>query len=456
MNIKLIFKKILLIFLGLILSLVFLEVFLQSASFTVKHIKDYKTYFKYKSLKTKNSVTILCIGESTTGEQYPIQLQKILDNISPGKFSVIDCGHPGLTLEKIAKTIDGNIIKYNPDIIIYMMGINDGFYSPVKTAFNGDDSFNKTKIKTYKLFLLLKMHILSVINRTHITENILSGQKMRESNDIVLKKTDSFEQQKKTGAIPETFKTKFKEELKDERTYLKLAQFYCNSVNNKHKGYEMAVKGLDMNFIKDKKTLYALILEYNIKHGNNKDLKLYADMAINESVDLFKNYYAYFIYGFIKDMISDEQKNKILSVMTRKDQSYGLLAIESLKDGDFEQSDKYFMLAEELRLNFPNKKTNDLYKSIIHKTMTYNKKIICMQYPVRSIIPLQKILSDEYYFDKIIFLSNEKKFKEMLKKYPYNYIFIDQFAGDFGHCTHFGNKLIAENAAKTILEITKK
>jgi hypothetical protein len=155
-------------------------------------------------------------------------------------------------------------------------------------------------------------------------------------------------------------------------------------------------------------------------------------------------------------MISDEQKKKILSVMTRKDQSYGLLAIESLKDGNFGQADKYFMLAEELRLNSPNKKTNDLYKSIIKKTIIYNKRIICMQYPVRSIIPLKKILSNEYYSDEIIFLSNEKNFKEMLKKYPYNYIFIDQFAGDFGHCTHFGNKLIAENAAKTIIEITKK
>ncbi|MDD3729701.1 MAG: hypothetical protein PHI20_01540 [Endomicrobiaceae bacterium] len=437
-------------FLGLILSLVFLEIFLQSASFTVYHIKNYKTYYKYKTLKTKDSVKILCIGESTTGEQYPIQLQKILDNISPGRFSVIDRGYPGLTLKKISETIEANIKKYNPDIIIYMMGINDGFYSPVKTSFNGDDAFNKTKIKTYKFFLLLKMHILSKINRAYTTANSHSKDSIKDNNDII------FKQNKLMAKSNDTIAINLTEEGKKEYTYLKLTQSYYDSENNAYKGYEMAVKGLNMNFIKDKKILYAIILQYNIKHGNTKALKFYADMAIKESVDLFKNYYAYFIYGFIKDMISDEQKKQVLSVMPRKDQSYGLLAIESLKEGNFEQSDKYFMLAEELRLNFPDNTTYDLYKSIIKKTIIYKKKIICMQYPVRSVESLKNMLKNEDYYDKITFVSNEETFKEALKKYDYKDIFEDQFAGDFGHCMHFGNKLIAENAAKVIIEITKK
>lgn len=437
-------------FLGLILSLVFLEIFLQSASFTVYHIKNYKTYYKYKTLKTKDSVKILCIGESTTGEQYPIQLQKILDNISPGRFSVIDRGNPGLTLEKISENIEANIKKYNPDIIIYMMGINDGFYSPVKTSFNGDDAFNKTKIKTYKFFLLLKMHILSKINRAYTTANSHSKDSIKDNNDII------FKQNKLMAKSNDTIAINLTEEGKKEYTYLKLTQSYYDSENNAYKGYEMAVKGLNMNFIKDKKILYAIILQYNIKHGNTKALKFYADMAIKESVDLFKNYYAYFIYGFIKDMISDEQKKQVLSVMPRKDQSYGLLAIESLKEGNFEQSDKYFMLAEELRLNFPDNTTYDLYKSIIKKTIIYKKKIICMQYPVRSVESLKNMLKNEDYYDKITFVSNEETFKEALKKYDYKDIFEDQFAGDFGHCMHFGNKLIAENAAKVIIEITKK
>lgn len=425
MLLKMLLKKILLIFFGLILSLLLLEVFLQSASFTIKHIKDYKTYHKHKKIKTKDTITILCIGESTTRGHYPIQLQKILDNLSPGRFSVIDCGIPGTTLDIILEVFDENVKKHNPDIVVFMMGINNGFYSSLKDTPTYEETANKTKIKTYKLFLLLKIHILSVINQTHIIENTNSEQKKPDPN------------------------------LKEETAYLKLANLYYNSTDNKHKGYEMAVSGIKLNFIKDKKTLYAMILDYNIRHGNRKELKLYADLAINESIDLFRNYYAYFIYGFIQDIISDEQRNKILSVLTKKDQSYGLLAIDNLKYANYSKAEEYFKKSEELRLNFPNKVTNQLYKSIIKKSVNANLKIICMQYPVRNIEPLKNILENEDYYNKIIFVSNENIFKQMLKKHPYKYLFTDQFAGDFGHCTPLGNKLIAENVAKTIIDLTK-
>ena len=73
-----------------------------------------------------------------------------------------------------------------------------------------------------------------------------------------------------------------------------------------------------------------------------------------------------------------------------------------------------------------------------------------MQYPVRSILPLQEQLKNESYYDKITFISNEKIFKDTLTKNNYDTIFNDQFAGDFGHCTDLGNTLIAENVVHTL------
>jgi len=39
-----------------------------------------------------------------------------------------------------------------------------------------------------------------------------------------------------------------------------------------------------------------------------------------------------------------------------------------------------------------------------------------------------------------------------LKKISYNDYFTDMFAGDFGHCTRKGNRLLAENIANVILK----
>ena len=76
-----------------------------------------------------------------------------------------------------------------------------------------------------------------------------------------------------------------------------------------------------------------------------------------------------------------------------------------------------------------------------------------MQYPVRSIKPLQEQLKNEPYYDKITFISNEQLFKNALMKKSYNDLFIDQFAGDFGHCTKLGNTIIVKNVVNTLEKI---
>ena len=129
------------------------------------------------------------------------------------------------------------------------------------------------------------------------------------------------------------------------------------------------------------------------------------------------------------------------------------MAIESINSKDYNKAKEYFDKAEELRLNFPNIETYNLYKLIVKKLVDNNIKVICMQYPVRSIKPLQEPLKNEPYYDKLTFISNEKLFKDALIKKNYNEIFSDQFAADFGHCTNLGNTLIAKNVVNTLEKI---
>ena len=77
-------------------------------------------------------------------------------------------------------------------------------------------------------------------------------------------------------------------------------------------------------------------------------------------------------------------------------------------------------------------------------------KLVCVQYPVRNVGPLKEIFEND---KNVIFVDNERIFKEALKKsgYKHNEYFIDMFGGDFGHCTPKGNMLLAKNIADVIL-----
>jgi hypothetical protein len=68
---------------------------------------------------------------------------------------------------------------------------------------------------------------------------------------------------------------------------------------------------------------------------------------------------------------------------------------------------------------------------------------------MRSVLPLKKIFQIQ---EGIIFVDNEQIFKKAVKKSGYKEYFIDMFAGDFGHCTEKGNRLLAENIANVILK----
>ncbi|MFC2049044.1 tetratricopeptide repeat protein [Elusimicrobiota bacterium] len=119
------------------------------------------------------------------------------------------------------------------------------------------------------------------------------------------------------------------------------------------------------------------------------------------------------------------------------------------------------ILNQEKVLNSKNKVSNNIYEFFVPITVSnYRKvrdiaarnkiKLVCVQYPMRSVEPLKKIFEDK---EGIFFVDNESVFKNALKQENYNEYFVDRFIGyDFGHCTLKGNRLLAENIADVILE----
>jgi hypothetical protein len=178
--------------------------------------------------------------------------------------------------------------------------------------------------------------------------------------------------------------------------------------------------------------MYEIIIDYNIKNNKIELVRQYTEKLLKDDKIILNAR----MYWFVKDIMTEEQKKIFLKKMSYDkeglDSYYGLLAIENMEKKDYEKAEEYFRIAENLRLEHPNKHTNEIYRLILKKLTDKNIKVICMQYPVRSVELLKNILKNEQYYNKIEFISNENNFKDLLKKKKFNEIFTDQFAAILG------------------------
>lgn len=403
------FKKISLIFAGILISLVILEIFLQLSGLALTTIKKCQN----KNLNDPNVITILCLGESTTDGQWPPILQKILDDRAKHKnFKVIDEGHIGTNSSVIASKIKDYLTKYNPDAVVTMIGINDFGLN-----------YKKSKSKTLNLFNLLKSHI----------------------------------------------KTKFFFDYSN--TALKLIEHETSELINNKQFLAAEKKYLDLWILSKKSSvlIYSKLLElYFDRQLYDKFESVFTDnnvANINSNCLTTIFYYLSEVKKYSKEQLHTyvrENQNKIfynnnLELLLQKYELQDL--IETIKQNNVKADDTLV----KVQINIEPVKILSLienYKDILNEIHTYNSKIkiMPMQYPNLPVKSLKKQLKNYKYYNELIFLSNEKNFDEALKKHKTEDIFIDLFGdiNSFGHCTEFGNTLIAQNVAETILKLYDK
>jgi len=188
-------QKIAFVLCGVFLSLLIIEIFLRFGGWIFLSIQEQRNK---ASLKRGGEYTILCIGESTTAlggiYSYPSQLEKILNNSSEVKFSVINKGTPSTNSGKIVAELTNHIENYNPDMVISMMGINDRGGSILNGQFSNSYSYNILK-QAQQLFQSMRIIKLAVLLRSHIQQkfkDIVINQEMVKAdqwidNDYYLK-----------------------------------------------------------------------------------------------------------------------------------------------------------------------------------------------------------------------------------------------------------------------------
>ncbi len=481
-----------LIFFGLFLTVIILEVGLRFGGFAILTVQEYKNQ---QSIRKKGVYRIMCLGESTTQEQYPPFLEEKLNQSETGiKFSVIDRGKVGTRTEVILSELEANLDKYKPDMVIAMMGVNDnGRHMPVEEASFLKKDMIWRSLKIYKLvkFLWLRletkyeeaglffraegqfknMHESSRHQRKAALQKTLNGDSGYEAasqtrsdnygsgldpHNFSYAQMGQFRSDKKSFADFEQWGKKAIE-LKpdDDSLYMQLGWLYddhLDFVKAEH-AYRKAMELNPLNEI-----VRVNLGQVYVQQGRYAE----AEQCFKETLELNSDNSSALdalgnLYGFQGRFYEAEPLFK-RAIKLEPDNWWlcGRLALVYSAMGGRKRFNLYTEKANGLRNRIYDPVTINNYQRLKRALDRRKIHLVCVQYPMRNVSPLEDIFKEDGGAD-VVFVDNEKIFKDAVEREGYKAYFRDMFAGNFGHCTDNGNRLLAENIADVILrEVFKK
>lgn len=464
---------------------------------------------------------IMCLGESTTArggkDSWPAQLEEVLNKRSGAKkFRVINKGVEGVNTSKLLFNLNENLNRYNPHLVIAMMGVNDEMgLIPYE-----DSAYVKTLLfldnfRTRKLYKIIRSRIVHKFEEwkaakrkkgkagIELVPEELRGQDSKtcqeqlaasehelaeavESNlrniELYVRRAECYRLQGEFGKAEEVLKKALSVSPKDENILFQLAMVYFLE-ERFGEAEEILGKALEINkrfsagyialadcYRRQRRSAEAVgLLTKAIEIGVPPDENIYitmgnaffemGEMALAEAT--FKKALEanpqcseaytelgilYRSQGRLKDLyiLADKIKKENMVV----DRMYGFIGTCYREQKKYKEAEEFFKKAEALRLQFYNPQTKHNYLKLREILSKRGLPLVCVQYPLRSIVPLQLLFDSK---ENVFFVDNEHVFKKALRDSQYSEYFTDNFGGEFGHATAKGNRLIAENVANVIL-----
>jgi len=479
-------KTIISIWIGIIIGFVLLELTLRGFGYVIAN----QIKFTHLENMKFDELRILTLGDSMTNSgtnTYPSQLQEILSN-NPKifkKIKVINGGVPGSASQDIVNRLEEYLNKYNPDIVVLMTGINsDQIVKYDQWANIKNDGLNN--IKTYKLIKYFYQNIRLKYNQK-LNHNKISYVYTNEINvdDIIEKLNNIYPFDTKLRLVSDSpiekqlFDNLSKSTPNKDETYMELSYFYVG-IGQKDLQIICALKALSIN--RNNASAYSRLSNdvAKILTFEEREKLLYKALEVNP------NYIDPYIQ--LGHQYSQNNKEKELSMYKKgisnnprsselwfwlgkfyylngnlQESEIALKKVININDDDStnRSSDAYQLLAKIYQQQNRSKELNNAIKMAIESSDVLENnlpiiaeilkkkgvKLIAMQYPLRDVNILKNILKD---YD-VTYVDNKKSFEDALETKGTEKIFIDLFAGDFGHCTPEGNRIMAENVAEVLL-----
>lgn len=413
---------------GLVVALLLIELVLQALGY----FERLGNRPSKRLARDENLIRIVALGESTTAEDssgnsqsWPFQLQRLFDQ-NKDKVRVYNLAIPATTTNMILARFKHQLAIYRPHLVISMMGINDSNLWLVEKQ--------KSLFEHLMLYKLLGWLRSSLEHKTELPKKIIHPLMVLKNKDweqFPAKKNilNLLNQQKVDEALNliESSTMAFSEQEK--------AQLYTYLANRFLPGPQEEAKSFLISY---------RLFQLSLKHY------FWVDSTIEN--------FSYTLAALHKDQECLELARRYLA--TQSEMNDFFLTMISHCSAQNTNSDQWRDIFKALPYDFDFKvhekrmqTTKNNYRSLHHLLTENNVKMIAMQYPTQNVNILKFYFQDhpDYRivyppFDNIDFVSNEENFQLALKKYKYEQLFTDNFAGHFGHATKLGNALIAKAA----------
>ncbi|MFH2144658.1 MAG: tetratricopeptide repeat protein [Candidatus Omnitrophota bacterium] len=457
-------NKVALVFFGIFLCLVLLELSLRIGGGLLFWLQEQRNK---TGIEKENAYRIVCLGESTTYDgseySYPSQLQEILNFKNMGiKFKVINKGVSGFDSAYILANLENNLDKYQPHIVAVMMGVND-----VKDTVPYENSW---KAKSTLFFKGFRIYKLARLVKLHIAEQFISRGADADSGSREL------------GAISNDEIELVAGHRHSVQEYLYMYYIYSTRQNFK-KTEQLLKEAIDIYPAAD--ALYVTLGDEYVLQGRYGE----AEKMLSKAIEINpQSGWAYSILGRCytnQDKFEEAERVLKKAVTSTPRESYiyeelyrcytaqgktqkleemaealiaqgvcdrwffGFIATIYNTIGKQNEAEAFYKKAESLEMQAYGAPTVFNYRKLKEIVLQRNIKLVCVQYPMRSLKPLKKLFGST---NNILFVDNERAFKEALMRGRYNEYFTDTFAGDFGHCTPKGNHILANNIANAIIK----
>ncbi|HNQ49899.1 MAG TPA: tetratricopeptide repeat protein [Candidatus Omnitrophota bacterium] len=498
-------KKIALVFLGVFFWFVIMEAGMRATGVAMHAIMHSDARHPHD---LSGEIRILCIGESTTQNEYPLVLQKILNaRMKPLHVRVIDGGLAGCNSAWLLSRLPDYLNKFHPHIVVAMMGVNDDKIDTDISSLPGNWSGRAllylrvcrlVRIVAFSASRKFKEYVPPAFGPRGADRLYRIGQRYfrhRRYDDarIYFARAAARDPWLYDAHLAECLcyrhlgaDSKFEQGMTriiqrwPERTeaYTHLADHYLCT------GQDLDAQALLEQLVSDGKgdpsvfcqlgwafknrQIYAPALRSFVKAVASDPLNpmayhgfasVYLELGeFDRAVSLFRKsveldpYFNDGLIGCADAYIGigqyEEAEKMLLKIVKQNPRSnigYAhLVGLYTVWQKPAER-EYYQSIVDTMRSGYYNPVTVRNYGRMRRLVQSRDILLVCVQYPLRSAAYLKRLFYPDA--DGVVFVDNKKIFQDAVAREGYSTYFVDRFAGDFGHLTGKGNNLLAENIA---------
>ncbi len=357
----------------------------------------------------KDVIRILCLGESTTAptpyydHSWPAQLQRILQRRGSRRYRVINRGGIASNTEILANRFPQDIYACRPHIVIAMIGVNDHGWHGIQAR-----APLSARLRSWRVFKLARSA------RQALAAAFFRPRPLAD---------------KMPSHFAELGARYLGRGMKEEARIM-----YERALAEDPSAIEWAS---DLAYLYRLEGRWAQAEAVLLKATQLGNTALYAKLA-----ELYETQGRF-------DAAEAAYRRAIRLHPENENFRHGLEALAASRSRAAHGKP---VVEKRSLLDIAGGPTTVNYRKIVRMAQAGGALFFAMQYPLRDAAELRRMLEG---LPDVIFIDNKDSFRKALNGGSYDDYFIDRFGGNWGHCTERGNRLIAQNAAKAVLEALK-